>query len=408
MDTMTTLANRLTNALEVTAGCTEPAAIAFCASFVGKYLDDTPQQITLRIDQRTYKNAFGAGIPRADDLRGSEWALLFGFVMACPEKRLSIFSGLEEKAIAQARTIHERDILTVELVERDSLLIAVSAKGATNQAEARIEGGHTKVTSVTLNDKIIDIAKDNATQTTSISQPFTDEVYESRNWTKLIEECYQDQSLQTTLRQGIAYNMSAALHGQKYVKSDNGSATLVMGAIYARMHGDPIPIMSCAGSGNKGLTCMIPVVCYSRDRNLGEEMEIKGVLVAVLLTTLITSRFGEVSSVCGAQYAAGAGVIGGLLYLKNKLELFDGAYNNFISAIGGGFCDGAKGSCSMRGNVAVTTALTSINHAENGFLVSGRDGFLGDTFHETLNHLTQYNPLIAKFELETINILRNK
>ncbi|MCK5071384.1 MAG: L-serine ammonia-lyase, iron-sulfur-dependent, subunit alpha [Desulfocapsa sp.] len=405
---MTTLANKLNNALEITAGCTEPAAIAFCASFVGKYLDDTPQEIVLQIDQRTYKNAFGAGIPRAGELRGSEWALLFGFVMACPEKRLSIFSGLDEEAIAKAETIHKLDILSVELIETSSLLIAVSVKGAVNHVEARIEGGHTKVTSVTLNGKDIDIGGERPPISISESQPFEDDTYESKNWPLMIEECYTDQTLQTTVRQGIAYNMAAALHGQKYVKSGNGSDSLVMGAIYARMHGDPIPIMSCAGSGNKGLTCMIPVVSYCRDLGLGEELEIKGVLVAVLLTSLITSRFGEVSSVCGAQYAAGAGVIGGLLYLKDKLELFDGAYNNFISAIGGGFCDGAKGSCSMRGNVAVSTAITSINHAENGFLVSGRDGFLGDTFHETLDHLTQYNPLIAKFERETIEILRNK
>jgi L-cysteine desulfidase len=405
---MKTLAHKLTAALEVTAGCTEPAAIAFCASFVGKFFDDTPLEILLRIDQRTYKNAFGAGIPRAGELCGSEWALLFGFVMACPDKRLSIFSGLEKQAIAQARALHERNILKVELVETDSLLIAVSVKGATNQAEALIEGGHTKVTSVTVNGKSIDIAGDNDTPSTPDEIPFDNEVYKSLNWPRLIEECYTDQILQTTVRQGIAYNMAAALHGQKYIKSSTGSDSLVMGAIYARMHGDPIPVMSCAGSGNKGLTCMIPVVSYSRDLGLGEELEIKGVLVAVLLTTLITSRFGEVSSVCGAQYAAGAGVIGGLLYLKQELELFDGAYNNFISAIGGGFCDGAKGSCSMRGNVAVSTALTSINHAENGFLVSGRDGFLGNTFQETLEHLTQYNPLIAKFERETIDILRSK
>jgi L-cysteine desulfidase len=405
---MTTLAQKLNDALEVTAGCTEPAAIAFCASFVGKYLDDTPQGILLRIDQRTYKNAFGAGIPRAGELRGSEWALLFGFVMACPDKRLSIFSGLEEQAMAKARVLHDRDILKVELVETESLLIAVSAKGTTNQAEALIEGGHTKVTHVTVNGKPIKIAQDNDPQATPADVPFNNEVYEPQNWPQLIEECYTDQTLQTTVRQGIAYNMAAALHGQKYVKSGTGADALVMGAIYARMNGDPIPVMSCAGSGNKGLTCMIPVVAHSREFDLGEELEIKGVLVSVLLTTLITSRFGEVSSVCGAQYAAGAGVIGGILYLKQKLDLFDGAYNNFISAIGGGFCDGAKGSCSMRGNVAVSTALTSINHAENGFLVSGRDGFLGNTFQETLEHLTQYNPLIAKFERETIDILRNK
>ncbi len=405
---MKELSRKLNNVLEITAGCTEPAAIAFCASFIGKYLDDTPEKISLRIDQRTYKNAFGAGIPRAGELRGSEWALLFGFVMACPEKRLSIFSGLEEEAIAKARTLHERNILKVELVETESLLIAISANGTTNRAEALIEGGHSKVTKVTVNDKEINITKYDSSQSAPTDDPFTKEIYDSQNWPAHIEECYKDKTLQAIVRQGIAYNMAAALHGQKYIKSGNAADSLVMGAIYARMSGDPIPVMSCAGSGNKGLTCMIPVVSYCRDLGLGEELEIKGVLVSILLTSLITSRFGEVSSVCGAQYAAGAGVIGGLLYLKKKLALFDGAYNNFISAIGGGFCDGAKGSCSMRGNVAVSTALTAINHAENGFLVSGRDGFLGDTFSETLDHLTQYNPLIAKFERETIDILRNK
>ncbi|MEA3467564.1 MAG: L-serine ammonia-lyase, iron-sulfur-dependent, subunit alpha [Thermodesulfobacteriota bacterium] len=405
---MKTLAQTLNKALEVTAGCTEPAAIAFCASFVGKYLDDIPREISLRIDQRTYKNAFGAGIPRAGDLLGSEWALLFGFVMACPEKRLSIFSSLDEEIIATARALHDRDILTVELVETDSLLIAVSASGQTNRAEAIIERGHTRVSKVTLNDKEIDISEAGTTQSVSEDIPFSKEMYDSANWPALIEECFADNTLQTTVRQGIAYNMAAALHGQKYIKGGSSTDSLVMGAIYARMTGDPIPVMSCAGSGNKGLTCMIPVVAHSRDLGLGEEQEIKSVLVSILLTTLITSRFGEVSSVCGAQYAAGAGVIGGLLYLKKELDLFNGAYNNFISAIGGGFCDGAKGSCSMRGNVAVSTALTSITHAENGFLVSSRDGFLGDTFAETLEHLTHYNPLIARFERETIDILRNK
>ena len=203
--------------------------------------------------------------------------------------------------------------------------------------------------------------------------------------------------------------MAAALHGNKYVHTDGGGLeNLVMGAIYARMNGDPIPVMSCAGSGNKGLTCMVPVVSWARERTLGEEKEIRAVLMSVLLTNLITSRFGEVSSVCGAQYAAGAGVIGGILYLKDRLDLFNGAYNNFVSAIGGGFCDGAKGSCSMRGNVAVSAAFNAINHAQSGFTVSGRDGFLGNNFRETLDHLARYNPLVARFELETIKILQDK
>jgi L-cysteine desulfidase len=274
--------------------------------------------------------------------------------------------------------------------------------------KARIRAGHTRVDLLQVNGNNIAFDDMGNVQTKSV-EAFGDELFDAENWSTVIDELYEDSELQQTVRQGIAYNMAAALHGKKYVEAVNtGLENLVMGAIYARMNGDPIPVMSCAGSGNKGLTCMVPVVAKARESTMGEEKEIRAVLMSVLLTNLITSRFGEVSSVCGAQYAAGAGVIGGILYLKERLDLFDGSYNNFVSAIGGGFCDGAKGSCSMRGNVAVSAAFNAITHAQAGFTVSGRDGFLGNNFRETLEHLSRYNPLVAKFEMETIKILQDK
>ena len=404
---MVPLKNIILKSLEITSGCTEPAAIAFCASFTGKYLQESPTSFTLAIDQRTYKNAFAAGIPGGGERRGSEWALLLGFVMACPENRLSIFAGLDPDALAKADQLHAAQLITVELIDTEGLLIDITAVGKTNTVQARIQGGHTRVNLLKLNDEELPLDQETITQ--EPVEPFGDELFEPANWPPVIDELYGDSELQQTIRQGIAYNMAAALHGKKYVHAEGGGLeNLVMGAIYARMNGDPIPVMSCAGSGNKGLTCMVPIVSWARERTMGEEKEIRAVLMSVLLTNLITSRFGEVSSVCGAQYAAGAGVIGGILYLQDRLDLFNGAYNNFVSAIGGGFCDGAKGSCSMRGNVAVSAAFNAITHARSGFTVSGRDGFLGNNFRETLDHLARYNPLVARFELETIKILQNK
>lgn len=405
---MKTLIKTILGSLEVTSGCTEPAAIAFCASFIGKYLEESPAQIRLAIDQRTYKNAFAAGIPGGGDRRGAEWALVLGLAMACPEKRLSIFASLDADALSRADQLHAAGLIEVELIDTDGLLIHISANGKNNSVEARIRAGHTRVDLLQVNGKTIAFDESSNVQTKS-AEAFSDELFDVKNWPSVIAELYEDSELQQTVRQGIAYNMAAALHGKKYVAAVNtGLENLVMGAIYARMNGDPIPVMSCAGSGNKGLTCMVPVVAKARESTMGEEKEIRAVLMSVLLTNLITSRFGEVSSVCGAQYAAGAGVIGGILYLKKRLDLFDGSYNNFVSAIGGGFCDGAKGSCSMRGNVAVSAAFNAITHAQAGFTVSGRDGFLGNNFRETLEHLSRYNPLVAKFELETIKILQDK
>lgn len=406
---MGTIVTTLQAALELTAGCTEPAAIAYCASFAGKYLGEEPVRFSLKIDQRTYKNAFGVGIPGAGERRGTKWALMLGFVRACPENRLSIFSELDSSALQQADLLYDKGIVEIELLEVDGLFIQLSTTGMQHRVETIIEAGHTNVVLLRVNGEEIDYQDGSPAANSPADYVLTDAVYEPDSWPTIIDELYGDQRLQRTIREGIAYNMAAALHGKKYIQAEGEQLEhLVMGAIYARMNGDPIPVMSCAGSGNKGLTCIIPVVAYARDRVLGEEKEIKAVLVSVLLTTIITSRFGEVSSVCGAQYAAGAGVIGGILFLKDQLELFNGAYNNFISAIGGGFCDGAKGSCSMRGNVAVTTALTAINHAATGFTVSSRDGFLGESFKQTLDNLAKYNPLVAQFEFETIKILQDK
>ena len=66
MNATNSIATTLFAALEITSGCTEPSAIAYCASFAGKYLDEPPESFTLQIDQRTYKNAFAAGIPGAE------------------------------------------------------------------------------------------------------------------------------------------------------------------------------------------------------------------------------------------------------------------------------------------------------------------------------------------------------
>ncbi len=404
---MQSLAKIILKSLEVTSGCTEPAAIAFCASFAGLHLQEPVVSFTLAIDQRTYKNAFAAGIPGAGDRRGSEWALLLGFVMACPQNRLSIFANLDADALNRADQLHAAELIKVELIDTEGLLIHITAKGKNDTVQVRIRSGHTRVDLIQVNEESLPIEQDVVRQ--EPSEPFADELFYPKAWPEVIDFLYNDSELQQNIRQGIAYNMAAALHGKKYIKMDTGGLeNLVMGAIYARMSGDPIPVMSCAGSGNKGITCIVPVVSWARERIMGEEKEIRAVLMSVLLTNLITSRFGEVSSICGAQYAAGAGVIGGILYLQEKLDLFDGAYNNFVSAIGGGFCDGAKGSCSMRGNVAVSAAFNAINHARAGFTVSGRDGFLGNNFRETLEHLSRYNPLVARFELETIKILQDK
>ncbi len=404
-----TVSQKLIRCLDFTAGCTEPAAISYLGSIAGKLLNSENASFHLEIDERTYKNAFGAGIPNSNGKTGTTWALCLGYVMATPEKQLAVFSDLTEEKVKKAEDMINKKQLEVSILKKDSLHLKLNCKGLTSTVDVFIKDFHTNVEYIKKDNKDIPFEHTGNDNEPGGLPTFEEYCYNPAIWSDLIDEAYEDANLREKVKKGIEYNLNAAKYGKKYIKADMfDDVTLVSGAIFARMNGEPIPVMSVAGSGNKGLTCIIPVVKYGEKQGLkGEEIE-KAVILSALLTSLVTAKFGAVSSICGAQYGSGAGIIGGILYLKDKLDLFTGTYNNFISAIGGGFCDGAKGSCSMRGNAAVITAKSCITHAENGFVVSDKDGFLGHTFLDTLNNLSKYNPIIARFERETIEILRNK
>lgn len=260
---MESLSATLKKSLEITSGCTEPAAIAYCASFAGNHFDEQPTRFVFKIDQRTYKNAFAAGIPYAGSRKGSEWALVLGFVVADPDKRLSLFTLLNPALLHQADQLYAQELIEVELVDTEGLLIDLLVHSRNNKVHAILKGGHTRISHLSKND--VELETENHSSQNNSPLPFTFEktFYNAERWPELVEPAYADVELQQTVRQGIAYNMAAALHGQHYIHSEgNDGEHLVMGAIFARMNGDPIPVMSCADSGNKGLTSFIPVVCY--------------------------------------------------------------------------------------------------------------------------------------------------
>ena len=127
-----------------------------------------------------------------------------------------------------------------------------------------------------------------------------------------------------------------------------------------------------------------------------------------MITSAVTSKFGSVSSICGVVYGAGAGILAGILYLKNELELFHGAYKDYAGGVAGIFCDGAKGSCAMKAATAYYMAQKAIQFAENNFVMSDMDGYLEDSFLTTVKNLQKYDKHFKKFDLETIKILEEK
>ncbi len=395
----------MVNMLKLTSGCTEPAAVALNGAYAGKYMErDIPEYFELVIDELTYKNAFNAGIPYGKDKRGAMWAAFLGYAAAAPDKSLEVFTVLNDDMHSVAETIHEKTRFDIRVVEKEGLYVSIEARTTKRNVRVTTEREHTNITELIVDGERVEIV--GGLEKSGSACDNIERCYNTESWSGIVSEMYSDPEVKAVIQKGIEVNINAAEWGLRYDKSADDYG--VAGAIYARMSGDPIAVMSVAGSGNKGLASIIPAYRYAVERGCSPEKAEKSALLSAFVTALVTHKFGSVSSVCGVVYSAGTGVLAGMMYADDELDAFEGAFRNYASSVGGIFCDGAKGSCALKGSSAVIMARRSRELMESGFEVDEMDGYLGDTFKCTLENLIKYNEHFARFDKSTIGILQDK
>jgi L-cysteine desulfidase len=164
---------------------------------------------------------------------------------------------------------------------------------------------------------------------------------------------------------------------------------LTAAASDARMSGVKLPAMSSAGSGNHGLTAILPICAVN---GFLMERDIKRLYRAIALSHVITAYIkaytGRLSAICGCSVAAGAGAAGGVTYLMNgTTHHISGAIKNLISDLAGIICDGAKAGCSLKLATAAGTAVQSALLALHGIDVKATDGIIADTSEQTMKNV---------------------
>ncbi len=396
---MEELSKRLNKMIEFSLGCTEPAAIAYNTATLSKHIKNT-NKIEIEIDRMTFKNAFAAGIPKTNGLTGTKNAAILGFLIKDDSKGLQIFDLIDENILNKLNksTIQ----IDIYLSDKKYLYIHSKASHGDDTFEVITRKTHLDITDIIKNGKHIFKKK---VQHQDEEIEFEDKYFDKRLWKGIVEKLYCDKELVDRVEKAIETNLKAIEYSRKYLDPGTNPA---FGAIYARMGGDSIEIASCAGSGNKGIAAIGSLAYIAKKRGYKGSEITKAVILSCLITSLITSKFGFVSSECGVVHAAGVGVMAGLLYLENNLDLFYAAYKNYIEGVGGVFCDGAKRGCSMKGYVSIKTAIDSIELAKNNLEPSNTDGFLGKNLKETVYNLMLYDPYFKLFDRETVEILMRK
>jgi len=197
------------------------------------------------------------------------------------------------------------------------------------------------------------------------------------------------------LHEGALCNLAMARHGLGLMDirtlGEQGPVSvsrLVSAGVYARMSGEPLPVMTLAGSGNKGITLAVPLLLHGEAKGIPPERVAEAMALGCLLTTATTFRLGTLSAVCGAANAAGIGVAGGLVFLEGGDAAQVGlAVNSMVGNLAGMICDGAKIGCALKVMTGVDAAYRAASLALAGIGIPGTDGIVGQDADASLRNL---------------------
>ena len=400
-------------------GCTEPAAVAYAACLAARQAGGSPRSVQLVLDARTYKNCHAVGIPNSGHQSGVLWALALGAVLPDPSPALQIFETVTPEARAQAARLLVLETLQVEVdATRTELFIdcTVACEGGVGRAVLAQE--HTRL--VRLEADGVPVCLEPGAAASDGSDSIRTQVGALSLPELVALAGTLTEADRVRLREGLALNLAMAEHSVDHFPAGfvppPGSEPwlriprLVSAGVLGRMSGEPLTVMSLAGSGNKGITVAVALGLWAREQGHPEARIEEALALACLLTTATTQRLGTLSAVCGASNAAGIGIAAGLVHLGGggpaQLDL---AIQNMVGNLAGLICDGAKVGCAMKAMTGVEAAFRSASLALSGFGIPATDGIVGAggaASLENLGRLAQRG--MAGADTEILDIMQAK
>lgn len=401
--------------MEVTLalGCTEPVAVALGASAAAsllpnKYFD----AIEVWVDPNIYKNGMAVTIPGSGGLSGIDTAAALGACGCDPERGLEVFECLNEISVKAGVELLKKGVVTVNLREESGLYIKTRITSGDDVAESIIIDLHNNIMSLIINGKTITDSPLLAEPPTS---PGKNKMAELEEWLRglSLEDIFElvddlDESDLSFLQEGVQHNLRLAEYGLKYgsglgigkgidrlLKQKllvNDMATsarrLTSAAADARMSGAMLPAMSSAGSGNHGLTAILPIWAIKDFIDHDQETVLRAIGLSHIITAYVKAHTGRLSAVCGCSVAAGAGATAGITYLVGgDANHMAGAIKNILEDLAGVICDGAKAGCALKLNTAAGAAVQAALFSLQGINVKDTDGIIGSSMENTIRNM---------------------
>ncbi len=413
---MFTLKEFLRKEVKPALGCTEPGAVALAVARASQELAsrDAISSVQVDVSDGIYKNGMAVGIPGANGARGNEMAAAMAAISGNAAYGLQVLQDCTDATVAAAtRMIEEQRVSIGCLPDKHGVYVEAIVKDLQHSASCIIDGDHSNIVKVTLDGRTV-FEKAATASGPNPANSIHDEVMKLTytELLKLIEKL--DPEDVAYLMEGVRMNKAIANYGleqdsvsglslgktmmtlirQKKLEGDlnNIIKSYCYAASDARMAGAQLSVMSSAGSGNHGLAAILPIALVGESMDKSETEIARALAVSHLSTTMVKSKLGRLSAICGCAVAAGAGAAAGLTYLMGgSVSQCAKAMKTLLASTAGMLCDGAKGSCSLKVGTAAGEAYLAALFALQDRGVDFPQGVVDDSLEKTTDNMGRIN-----------------
>ncbi len=386
-------------------GCTEPIAVALAGAVAreaGEHI--TIDKIELIVSPNLYKNGLAVGIPQTDEV-GLDIAVAIGAYGGSADNGLEVMKSVEQEAVTRALTLVKSGNVSIDIKSTDEkIYIEAILYSSAGKTTAIIREKHDEVYFVQHNEQIKFKREVVAADATTESNPFFDltikEIVETVEMMSLEEVAFLleglemngavlNAGLETKLGLGVGYSIKDNIK-KGFLAEDLPTKAMYMTAAAsdARMSGITMPVMSSNGSGNNGLTAIIPLIAYRDTHVVSDEKIAQALAISHLINCYIKHFIGRLSAICSCGVSAATGASCAIAWLMgNSITEIEGTIQNMIGNISGMICDGAKNGCAMKLATAASTGVHAALMAQSGCIITPRDGIVGRTVEESIRNL---------------------
>ena len=381
-------------------GCTDPGAVALAAAAAAARLEEEPRSVHLALSANIFKNGLHVGIPGAQGLTGNLLAAALGVLRGDPDRGLEVLDSITPQDVDRARVMVEAGAITQELVEDVPNVYAraeVTAPGGS--AAAVVSGRPDRVVEVRSGGEVVwrcEVPGRNGELTPAGYQEELRELEMGALW-GLVQD--MDEKTEDFMLHGAAMNQAVAEQGLArpwglgfgHWLATVGSGKDLLWEIKAhsaaaadvRMAGGPFPVMSSGGSGNHGITAVVPLSRLAASRGATRRELAEALLLSHLVTGYVKAYTGLLTPVCGCGVAAGLGAAAGMVrLLGGGPEAAERAAAVVLSSVLGMVCDGAKGSCALKVSTAAGEAYLAAVLSVDGLREWPRQGVVSGSLKQ--------------------------